>query len=128
MTYLVYLNHYNIRQCKAQYLSVLYEVLGNGLDAHFILSKEYLDKYKIEDRWEVKWVRNHWGDYDKVYEKLKPENYTIMEKPETFLTSKVPSTILSEAVNTYPQEEIKVLEDILNILFKNVLFQMLEMV
>lgn len=114
MTYLVYLNHYNIRQSKAQYLSVLYEVLGKGLNAHFILNEDYLKKYKIEDRWEVKWTRNHWGDYDKVYGALKPENYTVMRKPETFLSSKVPSIILSEAVNTYPQEEIKVIEEILS--------------
>ena len=42
MTYLVYLNNYDIRQCKAQYLSVLYEVLGKNLDAHFILNKDYI--------------------------------------------------------------------------------------
>ena len=45
MTYLVYLNHYDIRQCKAQYLSVLYEVLAHNLDTHFILNKDYLEKY-----------------------------------------------------------------------------------
>ena len=31
MTYLVYLNHYDIRQCEAQYLSVFYETLGKQM-------------------------------------------------------------------------------------------------
>jgi hypothetical protein len=78
----VYLNNYDIRQCKAQYLSVLYEVLGKNLDAHFILNKDYLEKFKEGDRWEIRWVKNHWGDYEEVYNRLKPENYTLMKKLE----------------------------------------------
>ena len=54
MTYLVYLNNYDIRQCKAQYLSVLYEVLGKNIDAHFILNglEGLLKKFKEGDRWD----------------------------------------------------------------------------
>lgn len=115
MTYLVYLNHYDIRQCEAQYLSVLYEVLGKGLDAHFILSKDYLKKFNEGERWEVRWVRNHWGSYDRVYERLKPENYSVMKKPEELMDTSnfVPSEILKYVTEFPFQEQIDIVESIL---------------
>lgn len=113
--YLVYLNHYDIRQCEAQYLSVMYEILGKNLNAHFILNKDYLKKFKEGERWEVRWVRNHWGDYNKVYSRLKPENYTIMKKPEEFINMKdfTPSEMLRYVVTMPFQEQVNVIEDIL---------------
>lgn len=116
MTYLVYLNNYDIRQCKAQYLSVLYEVLGKNLDAHFILNKDYLEKFKEGDRWEIRWVKNHWGDYEEVYNRLKPENYTLMKKLEEILNVNefTPSEILRYVTTMPTQEQVDVIEKILN--------------
>ena len=110
MTYLVYLNHYDIRQCKAQYLSVLYEVLAHNLDAHFILNKDYLEKYEKGKRWEVKWAENHWGNFDNLWSRLKPENCTVMEKPEKWISTtgiSKPSKILHSAVYGYHEEEVQ---------------------
>ena len=85
MSYLVYLNHYDIRQCEAQYLSVLYEVLAKNLPAHFILNKDYIKDYSNTSRWEVRWVRNHWTSYEEIFQRLKPMNYTLIDKPEVLL-------------------------------------------
>ena len=105
MSYLVYLNYYNIRQVEAQYLSVLYEILGKGLDATFLLSKEYLLNYENKNRWEVNWAKTHWGDYSTLLRKLTPDKYLVMDKPEEFIArdsareEKVPSEILSASVS-----------------------------
>ena len=98
MKYLVYLNNYHIRQCEAQYLSVMYEILGKNLPVHFILPKEYLKKYKLGERWEVKWVETHWGKYADVMSRLKPTDYTLMKKPEELLEGRIPSELLHEVV------------------------------
>ena len=113
--YLVYLNNYHIRQCEAQYLSVMYEILGKNLTSHFIFPKEYLKKYKIGERWEVRWVKNHWGSYDDVFNRLKPENYTVIEKPENLadFSKFTPSEILRYVTEFPFQEQIEVIEDIL---------------
>lgn len=119
MSYLVYLNHYDIRQKPAQYLSVLYEVLAHNLDAHFILNEDYIKKYEIGDRWEVRWVRNHWKSYDEVYSRLKAENCTVLEKPEVIaeamnLGYMAPSELLSWAANEeYIPAEAGAIENIL---------------
>ena len=119
--YLCYLNHYNIRQCKAQYLSVMYEILGKNLPTHFILNDEYLEIYEKGKRWEVKWVENHWGDYSTIMGRLKPENCTIMKKAEDLTLSsyfsiypQAPSQILSEVVNN-PNipEEVEAIEKVI---------------
>ena len=114
MTYLLYLNHYNIRQDKAQYLSVMYESLCKGLDAHMILSKDYLEDYIGENRWEIRWANNHWG-YEKVGENLKPENYTIMEKPEALIDTEdmVPSEILEYVVHNEIPTQVGAIEEVL---------------
>lgn len=111
--YLAYLNHYNIRQCEAQYLSVMYEILGKKLDTYFILNKDYLKKYEKGNRWEVRWVENHWKNYEDVFNRLKPENYIVMKKPEELLKTKVPSKLLHETVNTLIPEQVKVIEKVL---------------
>lgn len=116
--FLAYLNNYHIRQVKAQYLAVLYEILGNKLDVHFILPKEYLENYKEQSRWEVKWAENHWGKYEDLMARLTPDKYTLISTPDIlseedtsgyFLKkSRVPSDILRETVygRFSEQEEI----------------------
>ena len=112
--YLVYLNSYHIRQCEAQYLTVMYEILGKSLPSHFILPKEYLKKYKIEERWEVRWVENHWGKYADVMSRLKPNDFTLMNKPETFIRATSPSQLLYKTVNTpYIPEQVEAIGEAL---------------
>ena len=121
MTYLAYLNHYNIRQCEAQYLSVMYEILGKNLNTHFILNKDYLHKYKKGERWEVKWVENHWGNYETVISRLKPMNYTVMKKPEELLGGNtVPSKLLWETVNTSIPTQEETIEEVLKSRGRNI--------
>lgn len=111
--YLAYLNHYDIRQCEAQYLSVLYEILGKKLDTYFILNKDYLKEYEKGSRWEVRWVENHWKSYAEVFNRLKPSNYTVMEKPQKYLKTTIPSKLLYETVNTIIPEQEQVIEKVL---------------
>lgn len=111
--YLAYLNHYDIRQCEAQYLSVLYEILGKKLDTYFILNKDYLKKYEKGSRWEVRWVENHWGNYNDVISRLKYSDYTLIRKPEEMLETKIPSKLLYETVNTIIPEQVEVIEKVL---------------
>lgn len=124
MSYILYLNHYDIRQCKAQYLSVLYEALAHNLDAHFILNKEYLEKYEKGHRWEVKWVENHWGSFEEVWNRLNPKKCTVMDKPEKWVTNSIngyywklptinPSNILRSAVYDYHEKEAQTIEEVL---------------
>lgn len=112
--YLTYLNHYNIRQCKAQYLSVLYEILGKNLDSYFILTDEYLEKYNRANRWEVRWAEENWGSYEKLYEKLTPQRYTVMKKPEFYFNTRIPSELLYKTVNEAIKDQEKVIENIVN--------------
>lgn len=121
MTYLAYLNHYNIRQCKAQYLSVMYEILGKNLPTHFILNREYLQKYEKGKRWEVRWVEENWGSYREVMSRLKFTDYTLMKNPEELtldsyfdIEEKSPSQILYSTVNN-PNipEEVDAIKEVL---------------
>ena len=110
--YLVYLNNYHIRQCEAQYLSVMYEILGKNLPVHFILPKEYLKKYALGSRWEVKWVENHWGKYADVMSRLKFSDYTLMGKPEDLIKEKMaPSEILKFVVNNPVPTQIETIKE-----------------
>ena len=115
MSYLVYLNNYNIRQCRAQYLWVLYEILSHDLDAHFILTEEYLRDYNKENSWEVRQAEEKYGSFKKLISKLKPENYTVMKKPEELIDTKIPSKLLFEtyfyAIPTQVETIEKVLEE-----------------
>ena len=116
MTFLVYLNHYNIRQCKAQYLSVLYEILGKNLDAHFILTEEYLENYENKGRWEVDWAKDCWGDYEGLLKKLTPDKYTLTSPAEKLINKdvKVPSAILREVVQKGSFDQQRILGEIIN--------------
>lgn len=100
MSYLVYLNNFNIRQFRAQYLWVLYEVLSHRLDAHFILTEEYLREYTRENSWEVRQAESKYGDFSKLIKELKTTNYSVMKKPEELMDSEnlVPSEILRKTV------------------------------
>jgi len=97
----------------------MYEVLGKNLDAHFILNKDYLQKYNIGERWEVKWVENHWGKYTDVISRLKPDNYTLVEKPEVYLKEAydghdlVPSELLRETVERHIPELKSTIEEVI---------------
>lgn len=110
----MYLNNYNIRQQEAQYFGMMLENLAHNSDTHFILSEEYLKDYAKEGRWEVKWANNHWG-YNKIIGRLKPENYTVMKKPEEILdTSKIAPSEILYYVATYPiKEQVEVIEEVL---------------
>lgn len=116
MSYLIYLNHYNIRQIPAQYYWVMCEVLGKNLDAHFILTDEYLKRYSTKDRWEVRWTEEQWGSFEKVIKRLNPNNYTLMKKPEDLMKDIkefTPSEILKYVVDMPFQEQISTIEKIL---------------
>ena len=114
MSYLVYLNHYDIRQCKAQYLSVFYEVLGKNLDSYFILNRDYLEEYEVGSRWEIRWANNHWG-YDKVKKRINPDKCIVMQKPQELINIKnlVPSQILRKVVDESIPTQVEVIEKIL---------------
>lgn len=115
MSYLVYLNNYNIRQCRAQYLWVLYEALAHDLDARFILSKEYLRKYNKYNSWEVRQAEAKYGDFEELISRLKIENCFIMDKPENLIdTSKmVPSEILEYVVHEEVPTQVSIIEKVL---------------
>lgn len=100
MSYLVYLNNYNIRQFRAQYLWVLYEVLYHKLDAHYILTEEYLRKYTRENSWEVRQAEDKYENFNEIIKEFKKENCSVMKKPEELLNdnSLVPSEILRKTV------------------------------
>jgi hypothetical protein len=121
--FLVYLNNYNIRQYKAQYLCVLYEALGKNFDAHFVFPKEYLDDYEKEHRGEALNVKNRYGDYKKFLKKLTLDKYTLIRKPEEMIQDakelyyfpepESPSKILKISVDCNINEEKKVINEVL---------------
>ena len=114
MSYLVYLNHYDIRQCKAQYLSVFYEILGKNLDSYFILNKDYLEEYEVGSRWEIRWANNHWG-YNKVKSRINLDKCIVMKKPQELINTKnlVPSQILRKVVDEPIPTQTEIIEKIL---------------
>ena len=111
--YLTYLNHYNIRQCRAQYLNMLYCMLKSSLDSYFILSEEYLQKYTHPKRWEVTKALEHFKTEKALYKKLGEMKYSIMKRPEQLIDESVPSKILQRTVNEMIPEEVKVIEEVL---------------
>jgi len=111
--YLTYLNHYNIRQCEAQYLDMFYQNLESLPETHYVISKEYLKKFTPAQRWEVRKVEQEWGKYSDLWAKLKPSDYTIMEKPEELLDIEEPSKILYATTSTIIPSQVEVLKGIL---------------
>ena len=114
--YLTYLNHYDIRQCEAQYLWVLHEILGRGLKTHFIINEDYIKRCKDRHRWEVPLAEKTWGKIDDILKDFIPENYTIMKKPEELIKHTgrfIPSQMLHETVNGYIPTQKEVIEKVL---------------
>lgn len=111
--YLTYLNHYNIRQCKAQYLNMLYCMLTTPIKSHFILSDEYLMKYSKAQRWEVGKALNYFKTEQALYKKLESLDCSVMKRPEQLMDEKIPSKILWKTVNETIPEEVEVIENVL---------------
>lgn len=104
--YLGYFNHYNIRQCRAQYLWVLYELLSKKLDTHLILNEDYIEIEKCKDRWEIKDAEKKWG-MENIIEQFNKTPYSVLRKPEklTDTSNMVPSEILRyTTVNSLPTQ------------------------
>jgi hypothetical protein len=113
MAYLVYLNHYDRGEKKAWYLHMFYNMIALPLDTHFILSKEYLKKYKRTDRWEVAKALQDFKTEENLYKKISEARSTVMSKPEELMEETVPSKLLYKTVNDTFPEEVKVIEDVI---------------
>lgn len=111
--YLVYLNHYDRGEAKAWYLHMFYNMLALSLDTHFIVSKEYLKKYKYTERWEVNKALQDFGTEENLYSKIANAKYTVMPKPEELMEETVPSKLLYKTVNGYFPEEEETLEKVI---------------
>lgn len=116
MKYLVYLNHYNIRQCEAQYLDIFYQILEKLKGAHYILSNEYLKRYDSKHRWEVRRVEQSMR-YDDLLTNIVPTGYTLMEKPENLINTEcmVPSEVLRFVVNNEIPTQVETIEKVLRL-------------
>ena len=109
MKYLVYLNNYNIRQAKAQYLWLLYEILSHNLDAFYILTEEYLEKRTVKDSWEVRQAVQKYGSFEKLISRLRIEDCLVMDTPDKWISNSeitIPSQILYNTVYGYHEEEV----------------------
>lgn len=113
MTYLVYLNHYNIRQVEAQYLNMYYCVLASPLKAVYILSDEYLKEYTKKIRWEVSKAMLHYKTEAELYNKVQRSCHYVMPKPEELIDEKVPSKLLRRTVNDMIPEQVETIEKVL---------------
>ena len=114
MTYLVYLNHYNIRQCEAQYLNMLYCILTTQLDSFFVLSNEYLKTYSASQRWEVTKALHYFKTEETLKKKVSEAKYIVMQKPDELIKESVPSKLLYKTVNETIPEEVEIIEKILS--------------
>ena len=112
MTYLVYLNHYDRGESKAWYLNMYYSMLAEPLETHYILSKDYLNRYSTRERWEVRRALQNFNTEDRLYEKVMKSNYTIMSKPEELMDEVVPSKLLYRTVNEVFEEEVTTINSI----------------
>ena len=110
MTYLVYLNHYDRGEAEAWYLHMFYNMLALPLSTHFIISKEYLKKYKRTDRWEVAKALQDFGTEENLYRKITEASNTVMSKPEELMEETVPSKLLYKAVNDSFPKRLKLLK------------------
>lgn len=93
--FLIYMNHYDIRPCKAQYLYQYLDLLNSYPDSIFVINEDYLNADK--NRWEFKaknWVRK------------KPNNYIVLPKIEEMEDVKRrklenPASFLRLCINQY---------------------------
>lgn len=111
--YLTYLNHYDIRQCDAQYLAMLYNMLDISLKSIFILSDDYLKEYSVRERWEVSKALQRFKNEKVLYSKLKEIKCYRMKKAEQLIDERVPSKLLRKIVNSTLPEEVETIERVL---------------
>lgn len=97
--YLIFVGHYNIRPCKAQYLYWYLHMLEKFPDAYFVVTDDYLN-FSM-DRWEVKdklKVNPDWKYYF-------PKKLVVIRRPEeVFSKVENPSDILRECVSNINYE------------------------
>ena len=91
--YLIFVGHYNIRPCKAQYLYWYLHMLEKFPNAYFVITDDYLN-FSM-DRWEVKDKLKINPDWKYYF----PKKLVVTRRPEEIF-SKVenPSDILKEYV------------------------------
>ena len=111
--YLAFLNNYDIRPCKAQYLWWFYYCMDHLPNTHFILNNDYLDINK--NRWE--WAKYETAPYKyRNPAELSTKNLTIMPKvtdlPE-IMFDQVPSKILKKVMLTPIPSIVKVVSEVL---------------
>ena len=96
--YLAFLNNYDIRPCKAQYLWWYYYLQDHLPNTHFILNEDYLNPNK--NRWEIAKYETAPYKYKNPAE-LSPKNLTVLprvtELPE-LREEEVPSVILKKVM------------------------------
>ena len=98
--YLAYLNNYDIRPCKAQYLWWFYYVQDHMPDTYFVINRDYLDVDK--NRWEFAKFETAPYKYSNPAN-LNPKHFYVMDKFEEQPELKgeiVPSHILNRAIHT----------------------------
>ena len=111
--YLIYLNNYDIRPCKAQYLYWYLNMLEKFPDALFVLNKDYLNP--DPNRWEIrdkKKANKNW-----VYK--VPKNYVLLPKIEEMEDVKRrdfqnPASFLKLCVNQHITDLDEALDKIIN--------------
>lgn len=91
--YLIFVGHYNIRPCKAQYLYWYLHMLEKFPDAYFVVTDDYLnfsmDRWEVKDRLKAK----------PTWKYILPRNLVVTRKPEEiFRNAQNPSDILRECV------------------------------
>lgn len=96
--YLAFLNNYDIRPCKAQYLWWFYYLQDHLPETYFVVNEDYM---KVDpNRWEVAKYETAPYKYRNPKE-LHPKNYSILrrinEYPE-LKSEKIPSKILKKAM------------------------------
>lgn len=111
--YLAFLNNYDIRPCKAQYLWWFYYCMDHLPNTHFIINDDYLSINK--NRWE--WAKYQTAPYKyRNPAELNTENLTIMPKvtelPE-IMFDYIPSEILKKVMNTPLPSIVEVVSEVL---------------
>lgn len=98
--YLAYLNNYDIRPCRAQYLWWFYYLQDHLPNTYFIINRDYLNVDK--NRWEYAKYETAPYKYTNPAN-LKPNSFFLMDRFEERLELEdvvVPSHILNKAIHT----------------------------
>lgn len=85
--------------------------MRKNLNAHYILTKEYIEDYQDKSRWEVRESIR----FNPVIRDLEKSEYTIMRKPEEMLELEetIPSKVLRCTVDGCFKEQIEILEKVI---------------